>query len=726
MTTDKTLKQSERELFLELEALCTAPGFIHAIAYFSTRDNMILYADEMKVDDLMPLHGRDRLVRNEVNALIGLMVKRDIDYTLPDEVTLERYVECSEALLEKIHGSMSSAMWKQFPQKDQWGASVLHDLKGASSSGEMMREAIFYGGESAYGFHYRDIAPLRYGRDDPWIVAHMGFSIKDAATVVKAVGHLLNEKSTDVFHSINHPRPFSQSFLPGYEFSAAEIIAKSKLPLETVEKILTAFAYPEGERNIQFNAVDDRNMAAIRPLIRRGDHYVLFNIYDLSEVLYQAPFFWILQDESYQPTAQYNRGAFTEDFAEARLVSVFGRTNVKVNVNLLRSKDVLGEFDALVFFGDLAIVLQAKSKQLTAAARKGNEAMLLSDFGSAVQKACDQGYDCGKLLLDPSVRLEDVSGVQVSKPAMISRVYVICLIADHYPALSAQARQYLKFEPLEKLAPPFVMDVFHLDVMAEMLDTPLHFLSYLDRRSNYHETVVANHELNILGFHLERNLWVEDGVNFMYLEDGVGTGLDLSMLVRRENIPGPWTPPGILTRMRQHRIGQIVKEIEKKPNPAMLALGFLILRMGEKSFVSFSKIIDDILRRAMMDGGRHDVSVPLLDGKSGLTIHVNMVSQEEAEQRLVAHCEVRKYLERAESWFGLILDACSGQIRFGLQVSGSWVYDTELEESEFFKILRRGAAAKQIALSKFKAKKIGRNDRCPCGSGRKSKRCCYS
>lgn len=726
MKTGETLEQSERELFLALEAVCSAPGFIHAIAYFSTRDNMISYAGEMKKDDLAPLHGRERLVRNEVNTLIGLMVKRDIDYTLPDEATFGGYVERSQALLDKIHETMGSAMWKSLCLKDKGRAPDPNDLKDAFSSGEMMREAIFYGGESAYAFHYRDLAPLRYGRDDPWIMAHMGFSIKDAAAVVKAVGHLLNEKSTDVFYSSYRSRPFSQTLLPGHEFSAVEVVAKSKRPLETVEKILAAFAYPEGERNAHFNAVDDRNMAAIRPLIRRGDRYILFNIYDLSEVLYQAPFFWIWQDEPYRPTAQDNRGAFTEDFAEARLVSVFGRANVTVNVNLLRSKDVLGEFDALVFFGDLAIVLQAKSKQLTAAARKGNETKLLSDFGGAVQKACDQGYDYGKLLLDPSVRLEDANGVQLAKPATISRIYVVCLIADHYPALSAQARQYLKFQPVEKLAPPFVMDVFHLDAMAEMLDTPLHFLSYLDRRSSCHESVMANHELNILGFHLERNLWVQDGVNFMYLEDSVGTGLDLSMLVRRENIPGPWTPPGILTRMRQHRIGQVVQEIEKQPNPAMLALGFLILRMGEESFVSLSKVIDDIMRRTMMDGRRHDVSVPLADGRSGLTIHVNMVSLDEAEQRLAAHCEVRKYLERAESWFGLVLDARSGQIRFGLQVSGPWIHDPELEASEFLKMLRRGAAAKQIALPKFAAKKIGRNDRCPCGSGKKSKRCCYS
>jgi hypothetical protein len=723
MAAKEKLKRSEREIFLELESLCVSPGFIHAIAYICMRDNLIRYSGEMTTEDMGRLYGRERLLRNEVNALIGLLVKNDIDYSLPVETVLAQYVARSQSLLEEIHQTML------IPMRDSISRGSAHvdsvKLGGVLTSGAMMREAIFYGGESAYAFHYRDFAPLRYGQDDAWIVAHMGFSIKDAAAVVRAVGLLLNEKSTDVFHVLDESRPFAHTCLPGFEFSAAEAAAKSKLSLDIVERVLTAFAYPEQDRNGQFKAVDDRNIAAILPLIRRDDNYILFNIYDLSEVLYQAPFFWVWADEPYRPTAQANRGAFTEDFAEVRLASVFGRSNVKANVNLVRSKEVIGEIDVLVFFGDLAIALQAKSKQLTAAARKGNEAKLQDDFAAAVQKACNQGYAYGQLLLDSSVMLEDANGVIVSAPKAISKIYIICLIADHYPALSAQTRQFLKFDPVEKLAPPFVMDVFHLDAMSEMLDTPLQFLSYLDRRSNYHEKVIANHELNILGFHLSHNLWLQSGNSLMYLEDDVGASLELSMLVRRENVSGQWTPPGILTRMEGHRLGKVIREIERQPNPAMFALGFLILCMGEETFVSISAAVDELMRRASTDCKRHDVSVQLAGGQAGLTIHVNLDSQEEAEQRLSAHCAARKYAQRAESWFGLILDAHTGGIRFGLQVSGPWVHDLKMDE--LIKGMAKATPVKRLRLPQLTIrKKVGRNDPCPCGSGKKSKRCCYA
>ena len=41
--------------------------------------------------------------------------------------------------------------------------------------GDVLREAIFYSGDSAYSFQYRDFAPKKYGRDDAWLETHKGF-----------------------------------------------------------------------------------------------------------------------------------------------------------------------------------------------------------------------------------------------------------------------------------------------------------------------------------------------------------------------------------------------------------------------------------------------------------------------------------------------------------------------------------------------------------------------
>lgn len=671
---------------------------------------MFHFEGEATPDDLATMHAAGRLIRNEVNALIGLLVKQEIDYSVPDADTFERHVTQSESLLEEMHHAMAA------PAGMSPLAGIADPQKAQFASGFMMREAIFYGGESAYMFQYRDFAAQRYGRDDPWIFSHKGFSMRDAAAMVKAIEKIHNEKCTVVFHSFGDKPAWEQPHLPSHEFTAAEVAERSGMPVDYVALALASFCYPEGERNAGFTAMDARNMAAILPLIRRGSRYILFNTFDLAEVLYQAPYFWIQADtQYYQDFGKDYRGKFTEDFAESRLVAIFGRPNVKTNVKIFRGKTEVGEIDALVVFGDIAIIVQAKSKQLTAMARQGNEAKLKSDFGFAIQKASDQAYSCGPMLLDPSLSLQTVEGTPIATPTGIKRIFPICLIADHYPALAFQAGQFLKFDATELMAPPFVMDVFLLDAMAEMLDTPLYFLSYLDRRATYNEAVLSSHELNILGYHLGHNLWMDGSFNMLHLDDDVGTGL--------ENLPGPWTPPGILTRIANLRMGKIVKEIEREPNAGMRALGFLILSLGEDPLVRLSDIIDELMRLAVADGNAHNASAELCGGKHGLTVHVNSDPLEMAKTNLMGYCSMRKYAQRSASWFGIVLDPRTGAIRFGVHASFPWVHDPEMDTAT--KNMMKSAPAKQVWAPKaLKAGKVGRNDPCPCGSGAKSKKCC--
>ncbi len=57
--------RAEPAIFSALEALCSSPGYIHAVAFFCHRDNMIRYSGEMKPEDMRHLFSRDRLIRTE-------------------------------------------------------------------------------------------------------------------------------------------------------------------------------------------------------------------------------------------------------------------------------------------------------------------------------------------------------------------------------------------------------------------------------------------------------------------------------------------------------------------------------------------------------------------------------------------------------------------------------------------------------------------------------------
>lgn len=712
----------EQVIFDELAELCISPGYVHAIAYLCFRDNMIRYSGEMTADDMQPLFSRSRLIRTEISTLIGLMLKRDINYSLPSPKTLDRYIKMTEALLEEIHHTMLGAFCEGIDP-----AKIMEKDFNPFTSGAVLREPIFYGGESAYSFQYRDFSPHKYGNDDSWLIANKHFSIQQARDVVFAVSRLLDEKAIEVLESMSKVAPECWTLLPGFTFTVQEVAAFACMDPAVVEYVLIAFTAPAHACNEQFVTLHDFNIINACPLIPTPDNrYALFHTYNLVEALYEAPFYWMGADKAYVSKAMRHRGLFTEEFAFKRLASVFGADNVLSNIDIFGSDgNKRGEIDVLVLFGDRALVLQAKSKRLTLEARRGNDLQIQDDFKKSIQDSSDQAYLCAHLLEEGKSDFRDASGKSVSFPYKFKRIYILCLIADHYPALSFQARQFLKCMPTETISQPFVLDVFALDAMTEMLNSPLQLLSYIDRRTGYTEKLMASHELTILSYHLKHNLWLNNEHTLVLLEDDISADLDLAMLVRREGILGKDTPDGILTRFSTTVLGRMVQAIEASPEPATIDLGFTLLTLGEEAVIAASEGIEQIAQMAAADGKHHDYTVGLGPGDTGLTIHCNHDPIEVAGPKLQKHCHARKYTERARTWFGVSLRPNNLTIRFGINLDFPWRQSDQMDN------LTRGMS-KALNLNNIDLRqrstrpKVGRNKPCPCGSGKKFKKCCLA
>ena len=258
--------RTEQEVFDELAGLCASPGYAHAIAYLCSRDNMIRYAGEMKAEDMQHLFSKSRLIRTETSTLIGLMLKSPIDYTLPPPPVLEKYIEATEALLEEIHHAMSASFWQDIdPTK------IAEAGFNPFTSGAALREPIFYGGESAYSFQYRDFSPAKYANDDPWLIANKGFSIQEARNIVFAVSRLQDEKAIAVMRAMRGKPQETWTFLPGNAFSVQEVADYGHIDPVIVDRVLSAFAVRPGATNEQFKALHDFNIANASPLIRMPD-----------------------------------------------------------------------------------------------------------------------------------------------------------------------------------------------------------------------------------------------------------------------------------------------------------------------------------------------------------------------------------------------------------------------------------------------------------------------
>ena len=478
----RSISRLENEIFSDLESLCALPGFIHALAFFSFRDNFTFYTgQEVVAKDLTHRNPYERIIPIEIATLIGLMAKQPIDLVLPMQKNLQTLVDRAEALLQELHFAIAKPLFQGLNFEDD---NILGD--DPLTTGLGMREPIFYSGVSAYNFQYQDLARLKYKNDNDWLEENMGFRIEEACQVATGLLELLMDRlqNPDGFHSDQVSN--QATLLQFFTFTIPDAAKVSGIAFDRVENFLNAFSFDENERNDEFSTVSDFNVINALPIYKVVDgSYILLQPHSLLEAIYESPFFWMSADKTYLENANINRGKFTENFSAARLETVFGESRVWRSVNIYKGKNRVGEIDALVLFGDRAIVVQAKAKRLTIESRKGNDQQLQKDFQLAIQESYDQAFLCAEALIQDGFEFEAASGAIISirdKPRVI---FPICVVADHYPALASQARQFLQSTATKTIHHPLVTDVFVFDTIAEMLSTPLHFLNYLTLRARY-------------------------------------------------------------------------------------------------------------------------------------------------------------------------------------------------------------------------------------------------
>ena len=713
--------RTEQEIFEELAALCATPGYAHALASLCFRDNIVGYRDELRGEDYAKLFTFDRLIRTEISTLLGLMARVPLDLKLPTPGEIGSIIHRSEALLKELHEAILAPFEEVFIK-----AIADPEHPNPFLTPGAMREPIFYGAESAYSFQYRDFAPQKYARDADWLRRNKGFTIADAQAVVKAILTFFHSHFVEFVRGLRDVPRERWTVLDGFAFQLADILLGSGLPRDVVINVLDAFALPE-EGNPTFTSLHEFNATNAFPLLKTTDgRYLLFQYVSLTEALYDTPYYWLFADKSYRDEASKHRGLFTEEFAAERLRAVFGAENVFCNVDIWESKGKkIGEIDVLVLFAGHALVVQAKSKKLTLVARKGNDLQLRDDFKAAVQDACDQAVVCGEELLAGMARFADALGNNIAIPKGIKVVHPICIVSEHYPALAFQAHQFLQQPAGSKVKSALVGDVFFLDTVTEMLETPLRLLSYLDLRAMAGKNLLLSHENTALAFHLAQNLWMDD-YDQMQLADDLTEDLDIAMAVRRDGVDGRRTPKGILTALNGTAVGRILEEVTASPGSIATGVGLHLLKLSGKTARELSQIIVTLAEKSAREGRLLDTTLGIAKGQTGITVHCTGADRLPAAMDLRRHCELRKHSSRAETWCGIAVEPGTGNYRFGILLEDPWQPNAVLDEQ--LKSMSSGvppSAFKKYARSGVVAlPKIARNAPCTCGSGQKFKRCC--
>lgn len=731
--------RTEQQIFNELEVLSTQEGFWEVVAFFCWKDTFIHFSGE-KLDEkaFAQTFDRTRLSRTELSTLIGLACKNGFNDKQLGLDELKARAEYVWHLLDELHHSFYppldiAALYEKVDAENgddvPYFSKFMQELTPIGDKNHFMREAIFYGGDGVFKHQYRDLAKLRYSLDEDWIETNKGFKISQAVDVISAIGKIQLEKANQLISSAKiWPLPYH---LPIFTFVISEVAAKSGFEEKVVKAVIAALSARPKEGMDCFKSVDDFNHKNAFPVIKIAeDTYLSFQAYSLLEAIYESPFFWFNEDKAYKSIASKHRGDFTENFTAERLSLVFGKENILTNIDIFEGKSKAGEIDVLVTFGEFAIVVQAKSKKLTIEARKGNGKQLEDDFKKAIQDAYDQAYLCSQLLQKKGCIFKDESGKQVNVQSNFKTIFPICIVSDHFPALAAQARLFLKYQTTNVIKHPYVMDVFLVDMITEMLPSPLRVLDYLIKRSDYGDTLYSNHELVILSTYIKQNLYFEEELSLIMLDDDISADLELAMLARRDGHNGERTPKGFLTVHKNTHVGRIIEDIEKSKDYGLQQLGLHLLSLSGEAINRLNEVISKMIAQFKIDHRHHDISIPLIEGKTGLTVHCNEDDNNMASKKLIAHCEKRKYTCEADSWVGCCFSPTKGKLRFASYHESKWCQSDEMDKLVAdLKPISSEHHIKNVKMLSFgesQHKKIGRNEPCLCGSGKKYKQCCLN
>lgn len=716
----------EKDILSDLEKICQSPGYIHALAFLNFRDNYAPYnSDGIKSESDNTEH---ELIRAELRLLQGLMIKRPVVTKQPEPQVIQDLIDHTQRLLLELHDAMNMDVTAMFQQHL---TSENPQEFNPFRIGMNLREPIFYAAESAYFFQYLELSSLRYQYDSEWLLNKLGFSIEDAVSITKAIKEVSDEKLPKHLENMKSLHPNNWELLSPFTFNTDEIEAKTRINKNKINNFLSFFSV-RAPCNENFQSIGEFNQIEATPIIQlKDDQYALLSNYCLTEALYESPAFHMGKDESYKSIYSKHQGDFVENFIVKRLERIFGKERVFRGVEIKANKSTtITDIDVLVVYADRALVFQAKSKKLTLLAKQGQDKFIQDDFKKAVGDAYAQGALAARALLDSSYILLHQDGQPLNIRRNFKEVYVSCIVSSHYPSLSFQVKQFLKYEQDDVVQPPFVTDIFFLDTLTEFLDDPMHFLNFVHKRTSYMEKILSNSEFPILGYHLSHNLSLNDEYNIVNLGDDFSHRMDAAMYTRRCNINGERMPKGILTAYKGTAIGAILDKIKTLEIDTILDLAFFFLDLSESAAKDLGDAITELTNKTRSKGKPHDFTVAV--GQSGLTFHSVNDNLDISIDRLRKHALLRKYSQKAHKWFALgKLPFSSEPFDIFFVLEFPWTQSDDMDkllDSMNTKPIggRNIIIGREIKKAERKnTKGSHRNKPCDCGSNIKAKKCCY-
>jgi hypothetical protein len=304
----------------------------------------------------------------------------------------------------------------------------------------------------------------------------------------------------------------------------------------------------------------------------------------------------------------------------------------------------------------------------------------------------------------------------------LQRVFPISITLHHFAGLTTQLAWLKNIGLFKDSAYPWSVSLGDLDIITRFADTPDVFLHYIQRRFDLQrsEKNIMADELDLFGTYLDSRLhpsqfWdstTEDGrAPTLFMISGGSERFDEwheAELGRREKHPDIKLdfPP---------RLTDVLRELRLRKDEASRWIAFALLDLSPGAVSKLEKDLTDVRRFA--EPGTRLPRATAKDGDVAVSIIAcNGLSTEELRRQAVFRVNLEKYRLRTSASLLIAIDVLDRKqpFEFALWAEGPW-----RQEETFEKLL---ADDKPTAIISDRV--FGRNEPCPCGSGKKFKKCC--
>jgi len=623
-----------------IEALVQEPGYVYTMAIILLRD---LFFNPEEVADI---NWQEHLNFQELTLLAGLLVKRPIDLTMPSAEESAKRIERTYELFLELHQKHAQRFAKRLEdyisRKDSQD-SMEEGYRSMFGAGAMMAEPMWYSGSGAYDFQYLSFAIKKYQSDESWILQHVGIDVTLMSHIAAELKKLNERKFA------NRPRLEARDFSVVCEFALSVFCVDRKelaqIAGDKAGAFVTAFSLTPGEVNGELTLPGQYNVLQARPIVCLPDGRYFIPIgFNLSESIYESPFYWMNDDEAYLPEARTHRGAFAQEITARLLRDAFGQSNVFTEVKVEKAKGkTITDIDVLAVAGNKAVVAQVKSKRLTELARMGDDERLAGDFQSAIQRAYDQALLSRQALLEQNNKLI-VEGKEIHLSEKLDEAYLLCVTLDHYPAVTHQVDIYLKRKPGDPV--PIALSIFDLDILAFYLKDPFEFMYYLRQRVALNNYFKADSEMALLGFHIKHKLFKEKA-DLEAVDQSYAQLIDANFQVLRGSVPRTTAADKLYADWKNEEFAELIKQVKSIGDPDATDVIFFLYDLAGKGADDLIKAIRAVKARTEKDHRSHDARMMFEGNEIGATILCED-SPSDLRKKLLPLLAISKYRSKAE------------------------------------------------------------------------------